>query len=100
DLDELGDIMPEMLITQDEVEVGVVNPTVFFLLLKRLLKCDQELNDLQNQLLTIEHLRERFVSYQTAFNKLILELARRTQYREAVENIVRGMMSQLSAMTE
>ncbi|KAG6840134.1 hypothetical protein H0H93_004780 [Arthromyces matolae] len=76
--------MPEMLGTQDEVEM----------------KCDQELNDLQNQLLTIEHLRERFVSYQTAFNKLILELARRRQYREAVENIVRGMMSQLSAMTE
>jgi autophagy-related protein 17 len=40
------------------------------------------------------------VSYQTAFNKLILELARRSQYREAAENIVRGMMSQLEAMTE
>ncbi|KAG6817162.1 hypothetical protein H0H87_012123 [Tephrocybe sp. NHM501043] len=84
DLDELGDIMPEMLQTQEEVET----------------KCEEELNGLQNHLLTIEHLRDRFVAYQTAFNKLILELARRRQYREAAENIVRGMMSQLEAMAE
>ncbi|KAG5721930.1 Autophagy-related protein 17 [Termitomyces sp. T112] len=84
DLDELGEIMPEMLQIQEDVEA----------------KCEEELNGLQNHLLTIEHLRDRFISYQTAFNKLILELARRRQYREAVENIVRGMMSQLVAMTE
>lgn len=64
------------------------------------MKCEEELNGLQNHLLTIEHLRDRFVSYQTAFNKLILELARRRQYREAAENIVRGMVSQLAAMSE
>ncbi|KAG6909963.1 hypothetical protein DXG01_014232 [Tephrocybe rancida] len=84
DLDELGDIMPEMLQTQEMAET----------------KCEEELNGLQNHLSTLEHLRERFVSYQTAFNKLILELARRRQYREAAENIVRGMMVQLEAMTE
>ncbi|KAF8072011.1 autophagy protein Apg17-domain-containing protein [Lyophyllum atratum] len=84
DLDELGDIMLEMLQTQEEVET----------------KCEEELSGLQNHLLTIEHLRDRYVSYQTAFNKLILELARRRQYREAAENIVRGMISQLEAMTE
>ncbi|KAG6861353.1 hypothetical protein C0995_001086 [Termitomyces sp. Mi166 len=84
DLDELGEIMPEMLQTQEDIEG----------------KCEEELHGLQNHLLTIEHLRDRFISYQTAFNKLILELARRRQYREAAENIVRGMMSQLVAMTE
>jgi autophagy-related protein 17 len=30
----------------------------------------------------------------------MLEIARRRQYREAAENIVRGMMSQLAAMTD
>ncbi|KAF5381981.1 hypothetical protein D9615_004304 [Tricholomella constricta] len=84
DLDELGNIMVEMLQTQEEVEV----------------KCEEELNGLHNHLLTIEHLHNRFVSYQTAFNKLILELARRRQYREAAENIARGMASQLESMTE
>ncbi|KAG5645529.1 hypothetical protein DXG03_005804 [Asterophora parasitica] len=84
DLDELGDIMVEMLRTQEEVEA----------------KFEEELNGLQNHLLTIEHLHDRFVSYQTAFNKLILELARRRQYREAAENIVKGMTAQLEAMAE
>ncbi|KAJ7903658.1 autophagy protein Apg17-domain-containing protein [Mycena olivaceomarginata] len=55
---------------------------------------------LQQHLHTVEHLHQRFVSYRTAFNKLMLEIARRRQYREAAENIVRGMMSQLAAMTE
>ena len=35
-----------------------------------------------------------------AFNKLILEIGRRRQYREAAENIVKGMMKQLESMTE
>lgn len=35
-----------------------------------------------------------------AFNKLILEIARRRQYREAAENIVKGMMRQLESMSE
>ncbi|KAJ7659941.1 autophagy-related protein 17 [Mycena rosella] len=84
DLDELAEIMTEMLQTQDAVEHA----------------CDEQLAGLQQHLLTVEHLHERFVSYRTAFNKLMLEIARRRQYREAAENIVRGMMSQLAAMTE
>ncbi|KAJ7727313.1 autophagy-related protein 17 [Mycena maculata] len=84
DLDELGEIMTDMLQTQDVVEH----------------ECEEQLASLQQHLLTVEHLHERFVSYRTAFNKLMLEIARRRQYREAAENIVRGMMSQLAAMTE
>lgn len=63
-------------------------------------ECEEQLASLQQHLHTVEHLHQRFVSYQTAFNKLMLEIARRRQYREAAENIVRGMMSQLAAMTE
>ncbi|KAJ7650373.1 autophagy protein Apg17-domain-containing protein [Roridomyces roridus] len=84
DLDELGEIMTEMLQTQDAVEIS----------------CEEQLAGLQQLLLTVEHLHDRYVSYRTAFNKLMLEMARRRQYREAAENIVRGMMSQLAAMTE
>ncbi|KAJ7773175.1 autophagy-related protein 17 [Mycena metata] len=84
DLDELGEIMTEMLQTQDVVER----------------ECEEQLASLQQHLLTVEHLHERFVSYRTAFNKLMLEIARRRQYREAAESIVRGMMAQLAAMTE
>ncbi|KAJ6607416.1 autophagy-related protein 17 [Mycena sp. CBHHK59/15] len=84
DLDELGEIMTEMLQTQEAVEID----------------CDEQLASLQQHLLTVEHLHERFVSYRTAFSKLMLEIARRRQYREAAENIVQGMMSQLHAMTE
>ncbi|KAF9466562.1 autophagy protein Apg17-domain-containing protein [Collybia nuda] len=84
DLDELGEIMSEMLQMQEDVEV----------------KCKEELDGLHNHLLTLEHLRDRFVSYQLAFNKLILELARRRQYREEAEDIVHGMMAKLEAMTE
>jgi len=84
DLEELGDIMTDMLQTQDSVEAD----------------CEIQLNGLQQHLLTLEHLHERFLAYQTAFRKLILEIARRRQYREAAENIVHGMMAQLDAMTE
>ncbi|KAJ7104240.1 autophagy-related protein 17 [Mycena belliarum] len=84
DLDELGEIMTEMLQTQDAVEAS----------------CDEQLASLQQHLLTVEHLHERYVSYRTAYNKLLLEIARRRQYREAAENFVRGMMTSLAAMTE
>ncbi|KAK7033021.1 kinase activator, partial [Favolaschia claudopus] len=84
DLDELGEIMTEMLQTQDAIEV----------------ECDERLASLQQHLVTVEGLHQHYVLYRTAFNKLMLEIARRGQYREAAENIVRGMMSQLAAMTE
>ncbi|KAF7312338.1 Kinase activator [Mycena indigotica] len=84
DLDELGDIMTEMLQDQDVAQAN----------------CEEGLHLLQQHVDTLEHLHEHYVAYQTAFNKLLLEIARRRQYREAAENIVRGMMSQLGAMTE
>ncbi|TFK40266.1 autophagy protein Apg17-domain-containing protein [Crucibulum laeve] len=84
DLDELGEIMEEMLQVQDNVEA----------------QCDRELSALHERLRSLEELHEHFVAYQTAFSKLILEIARRRQYSEAVDNIVKGMMSQLEAMTE
>lgn len=55
---------------------------------------------MQRHVLTVEDLQQQFISYQTAFRKLILEIARRRVYKEAAENIVRGMMDQLTAMTE
>jgi autophagy-related protein 17 len=58
------------------------------------------LTSLQQQLETLDHLHERYVLYQTAFNKLVLEIARRRHYRESTESIVKGMISQLQAMTE
>ncbi|KAF5367435.1 hypothetical protein D9758_003802 [Tetrapyrgos nigripes] len=84
DLDELGDIMGEMLHTQESVET----------------ECDERLAELEEHVTTIQSLYERFVFYQASFRKLILEIARRKQYKEAAENIVRGMMAQLEAMTE
>ncbi|KAJ2922864.1 hypothetical protein H1R20_g14249, partial [Candolleomyces eurysporus] len=84
DLDELGDIMDEMLATQNTVEF----------------QCEESLTSLQQHLETLDHLHERYVLYQTAFNKLVLEIARRRQYKEAAESIVNGMMSQLVIMAE
>ncbi|KAF8969245.1 autophagy protein Apg17-domain-containing protein [Flammula alnicola] len=84
DLDELGDIMGEMLTTQESVEA----------------QAEEELNALHHHLTTLEQLHEQYVAYRMAFNKLLLEIARRRQYREAAENIVRGMMRQLESMTE
>lgn len=102
DLEKLGDIMGEMLNDQEEVEVRL-----FFLLSKRSscrifsqLKCEEGLNSLHEQILTIRDLRGRYISYQTAFNKLIVEITRRQYYKEAAENIVKGMMDQLRAMSE
>ena len=48
----------------------------------------------------VEDLHHRYVSFQSSFNKLLIEIARRRQYREAAEKIVDGMMAQLEAMTE
>lgn len=103
-LDELGDIMVLMLTTQDSIEVC---PYSYPLLLNTNLqpfftqgKAEASLDALYHHLLTLEHLHERYVAYRMAFNKLILEIGRRRQYREAAENIVKGMMKQLESMTE
>ncbi|KAG5221372.1 autophagy protein [Salix suchowensis] len=73
DLDELGDIMTEMLETQQNTEADV----------------DSQLTGLKQHLVTLEHLMQQFVWYRNSFSKLILEIARRRQYNEAAENIVK-----------
>ncbi|PFH53089.1 hypothetical protein AMATHDRAFT_55458 [Amanita thiersii Skay4041] len=83
DLDELGDIMTEMLQTQEAIET----------------KFEEGLNGLHQHLVTLEQLHERYVSYQIAYNKLMLEMARRRQYCEALDHIVKGMAKQLEDMT-
>ncbi len=101
DLEELGDIMGEMLHNQDEVEVrsSVIRDVPVTKHISQS-KCEEGLNSLHEQILTIRDLHERYVSYRTAFNKLIVEIARRRYYKEATENIVKGMIDQLMAMTE
>ena len=61
-------------------------------------KCDENLNGLHQHLVILEQLHDRYVSYQTAYNKLVLEMARRRQYREQVDRIVRDMTEQLEEM--
>ncbi|KZT22417.1 hypothetical protein NEOLEDRAFT_1071676 [Neolentinus lepideus HHB14362 ss-1] len=84
DLDELGEIMTDMLQHQEQIETD----------------CVERMSHLQAHLMTLEDLNHKYTSYQFSYNKLLIELARRRQYREAAENIVRGMMAQLEAMTE
>jgi len=84
DLEELGEIMTEMLQRQESVETD----------------SQEHIAVLQQHLLTLEDLYHRFLSYQTSFSKLMVEIARRRQYREAADKIVDGMMAQLEAMTE
>lgn len=55
---------------------------------------------LHERLTTIEELQTQFTEYQLSYNKLVVEMGRRLQYREAAENIVRGMIDQLDALTE
>ena len=103
-LDELGDIMGLMLTTQDSIEVYHYSSPflhkINYNLFHAQAKADESLDVLHHHLLTLEHLHERYVAYRMAFNKLILEIGRRRQYREAAENIVTGMMKQLDSMTE
>ncbi|THH20742.1 hypothetical protein EW146_g697 [Bondarzewia mesenterica] len=84
DLEELGDIMGEMLHRQQEVEID----------------CSERLASLHDHLFRIEELSHQYTSYQLSFNKLVVEMARRRQYKEAAENIVRGMVAQIEALTE
>jgi autophagy-related protein 17 len=55
---------------------------------------------LHEYLYTFENLQARFVAYQLAYNKLLLEMGRRRQYAEAAARIVRGMVNQLDAMAD
>lgn len=62
--------------------------------------CEDVLEGLQQRLQVVEELHHRYVLYQSSFNKLLVEIARRRQYREAAEKIVDGMVGQLRAMAE
>ncbi|KAH9481618.1 Autophagy-related protein 17 [Psilocybe cubensis] len=85
DLDELGEIMSEMLHTQEILEV----------------QANEELIRLHDHLTALEStFHIPYVEYRTAFTKLLLEIERRRQYKEAAENIVSGMMKHLESMTE
>lgn len=55
---------------------------------------------LHERLITIEDLQTQFTEYQLSYNKLVVEMGRRLQYREAAESTVRDMIDQLVAMTE
>ncbi|KIK12969.1 hypothetical protein PISMIDRAFT_18328 [Pisolithus microcarpus 441] len=79
DLDELGEIMSDMLEKQEEIEGD----------------CEDVLEGLQQRLQVVEELHHRYVLYQSSFNKLLVEIARRRQYREAAEKIVDGMERQV-----
>jgi hypothetical protein len=48
----------------------------------------------------IEDLIRQFNAYRLSYSKLLVETARRWQYKEAAEHIVRSMMVQLGAMSD
>ena len=58
------------------------------------------LEHLHLQLRPLEELHHKYTSYQYAYNKLVLELARRRQYREAAQRVVANTMAELDAMVE
>jgi len=76
--------MEDMLRRQDEIEAD----------------CGNRLIGLDQNLVVIEDLIRQFNAYQLSYSKLLVEIARRQQYKEAAENIVSGMMARLEAMSE
>ncbi|KAI0635683.1 autophagy protein Apg17-domain-containing protein [Trametes polyzona] len=82
DLDELGEIMADMLERQQHVETESLD----------------HLAHLHLQLSPLEELHHKYTSYQYAYNKLVLELARRRQYREAAQRVVANTIAELDAM--
>ncbi|KAI0322587.1 autophagy protein Apg17-domain-containing protein [Amylostereum chailletii] len=83
ELDELGEIMEDMLQRQQDIETDF----------------EDRLSVLTGHLSTIEGLVHHFTSYQESFSRLLLEMARRLQYKEAMDHIVQGMISQLESAT-
>ncbi|TCD70232.1 autophagy- protein 17 [Steccherinum ochraceum] len=84
DLEVLGDVMQDMLTHQETVESQSM----------------EHIADMHVSLGAIEDLHVRFTSYEYSYSKLLLELGRRKQYKEAAEKVVEGMLSQLEAMVE
>jgi len=76
--------MDEMLHRQTEIELDF----------------DSHIETLNQHLLRLDDLRHYFVQFQHSFRKLLIEVARRRHYKEAADQIVRGMMSQLAALAE
>ena len=62
--------------------------------------CDSRLSALHQNLVAIEDLIRQFNAYRLSYGKLLIEIARRRQYKEAAENIVRSMVTQLEAMSD
>ncbi|KAI9440035.1 autophagy protein Apg17-domain-containing protein [Lactarius indigo] len=83
DLEELGTIMDDMLRQA-----------------RRNRDCGNRLVGLDQNLVVIEDLIRQFNAYQLSYSKLLVEIARRRQYKEEAEDIVRGMMARLDAMSE
>ncbi|KAI5120103.1 hypothetical protein M0805_002187 [Coniferiporia weirii] len=81
-LDELEGVMADMLEQQQFVEA----------------EYEMHLASLQQYLTNLEHLYISFTSYETSYNCLLLEMERRRRYRDAAEEIVRGMTRQLDDM--
>lgn len=84
DLEALGGIMEDMLRRQDEIEAD----------------CQTRLIGLDQNLVVIEDLIRQFNAYQLSYSELLVEIARRRQYKDEAENIVSGMVARLEAMTE
>lgn len=76
--------MSEMLQRQESVEADA----------------EEHIANLHQHLLTLEDLHQRFLSYQTSFDKLLVEIARRRQRREATEKEVERMRAELETMAE
>lgn len=64
------------------------------------MESEAQLLGLHDYLFNLENLQTRYTAYQFAYNKLLLEMGRRRQYQDAAERIVRGMITQLEALTE
>lgn len=58
------------------------------------------LASIQQHLTTLEHLYITYISYETSYNSLLLELERRRRYRDATEDLVYGMVRQLDALRD
>jgi autophagy-related protein 17 len=76
--------MEDMLRRQDEIEAD----------------CQTRLIGLDQNLVVIEDLIRQFNAYQLSYSELLVEIARRRQYKDEAENIVSGMVARLEAMTE
>lgn len=115
DLEELGDIMSVMLRKQQEVEVcpcPFIHPFCHpplqaatqnfadWMTCGTQEDCTERLEILHHQLLGIGDLANTYTLYQMSFNKVLVEVARRREYKQAAEDIVNGMMTQLQAMAD